>query len=170
MKKRFPLIFAAAILFSSCNPFAPGFDAGVDTGASVLGDLTTVEGIFQNLKYAYTFRDTSIYGQLFNSGFTFFYRDYDQGLDVSWGRDEEMRTTSSLFQNVESLELVWNQIASISTDSTNTSASVTRNFNLTVTFNASDILRADGYATFSLQRAQPQKPWSIVRWDDQSNF
>ncbi len=158
------------LVLASCNPFAPGFDASLGTDTSILGDMTTVDGVFQNIKYAYTFRDTTIYGQLFNSNYTFLYRDYDRGVDVSWGRDEEMRTTSGLFQNVERLDLVWNQIASLSSDSTNTSTSVTRNFNLLVTFNASDIIRVDGYATFSLQRQQVQQPWQIIRWRDESNF
>ncbi|HEY6951519.1 MAG TPA: hypothetical protein VI758_03875, partial [Bacteroidota bacterium] len=114
-------------------------------------------------------RDTSIYGQLVNSDFTFIYRDYDRGVDVTWGRDEEMRTTNGLFQNVERLDLVWNDFATMS-DTTGTQTSVTRNFNLTVTFNASDILRVDGYADFSLQRAAQGSPWKIVRWHDESNF
>ena len=163
----FILFFAFAAV--SCNPFAPGLDTDLTTN-SILGDPTTIDGVFQNIKYAYSFRDTSIYGQLVNSDFTFIYRDYDRGVDVSWGRDEEMRTTSGLFQNVERLDLVWNNIVTLSSDSTNTSAAVTRNFNLTVTFNPSDIVRVDGYANFSFERAQPQNPWKISRWRDESNF
>jgi len=168
MKKMLALIPLGALILS-CNPFAPGLDTDL-TSNSILGDQTTIDGVFQNIKYAYAFRDTSIYGQLVNSDFTFIYRDYDRGIDVTWGRDEEMRATSGLFQNVERLDLVWNNIASLSTDSSGTQASVTRNFNLTVTFNASDIERADGYASFSLQRPQSQSPWKIVRWQDESNF
>jgi len=168
MKLLLIIIPCAAILIS-CNPFAPGLDTDLTTN-SILGDQTTIDGVFQNIKYAYTFRDTSIYGQLVNSDFTFIYRDYDRGVDVTWGRDEEMRTTSGLFQNVERLDLVWNNIASLSTDSSGTQASVTRNFNLTVTFNASDIVRVDGYASFSLGRGQPQSSWKILRWQDESNY
>jgi len=161
------LPFAAVMI--SCNPFAPGLDTSLTTN-SILGDQTTIDGVFQNIKYAYTFRDTSIYGQLVNSDFTFIFRDYDKGIDVTWGRDEEMRTTSQLFQNVERLDLVWNNIASLSSDSSGMQASVTRNFNLTVTFNAGDIERADGYANFLLERPQPQSPWKIMRWQDESNY
>ena len=163
------LVIPFAVVLISCNPFAPGLDAGLTT-TSILGDQTTIDGVFQNIKYAYTFRDTSIYGQLVNSDFTFIYRDYDRGVDVTWGRDEEMRTASGLFQNVERLDLVWNNIASLSSDSSGTQASVTRNFNLTVTFNTSDIVRVDGYANFSLARPKPQSPWKILRWQDESNF
>ncbi len=167
--KHFLSILLPAILVLSCNPFAPGLDTDLKT-ASILGDQTTIDGVFQNIKYAYSFRDTSIYGQLINTDFTFMYRDYDKGVDVTWGRDEEMRTTSGLFQNVERLDLVWNNIVTLSSDSTNTSATITRNFNLTVSFNPSDIVRVDGYANFSFVRSQPQDPWKITRWRDESNF
>ncbi len=168
MKSTLATLFAAFIAIS-CNPFAPGLDTNLSTN-SILGDPTTIDGVFQNIKYAYSFRDTSIYGQLINADFTFLYRDYDRGVDVSWGRDEEMGTTSRLFQNVERLDLVWNNIVTLSSDSTGTAATITRNFNLTVTFNPSDIVRVDGYANFSFERSQAQNPWKISRWRDESNF
>lgn len=163
-------ILPLLLVFSSCNPFAPGLETGLDESSSILGDPATVDGVFKNIKYAYTFRDTSIYGQLLNSDFTFIFRDYDRGVDVSWGRDEEMRATNGLFFNVQRLDLVWNNIISISTDSANTRVSVSRNFNLTVTYNPSNVETADGYANFSLARKEPTQPWQIVRWKDESNF
>jgi hypothetical protein len=81
-----------------------------------------------------------------------------------------MQTTRGLFQNVQRLDLVWNNIIALSTDSLSTQASVSRNFNLTVSFNPSDIIRVDGYATLALVRSDPQKAWQIVRWRDESNF
>ncbi|MEK6756414.1 MAG: hypothetical protein AABZ02_09725 [Bacteroidota bacterium] len=158
------------LMLSSCNPFAPGLDENLEEGSSILGDPVTIDGVFQNIKHAYTFRDTTIYGQLLSSEFSFVYRDYDRGVDVTWGRDEDMLTTHGLFQNVQRLDLVWNNMISVSTDSLNTRANVSRNFNLTVTFNPSDIIRVDGYATLALARPEPQKPWMIVRWRDESNF
>lgn len=158
------------LLFSSCNPFAPGLDNSLADGGSILGDPATIDGVFQNMKYAYTFRDTTIYGQLLSSEFSFVFTDYDRGVEVTWGRDEEMQTTRGLFMNVQRLDLVWNNIIALSTDSLNLHASVSRNFNLTVTFNPSDSPRIDGYATFALARTDPQKPWRIVRWRDESNF
>ena len=71
-----PLLLALV----SCNPFAPGLDQSLSEGSSILGDPATIDGIFQNMKYAYTFRDTTIYGQLLNSGFSFVFRDYDRGV------------------------------------------------------------------------------------------
>jgi hypothetical protein len=161
-----PLIF----LFASCNPFAPGLDESLQDGTSILGDPATIDGVFQNMKYAYTFRDTTIYGQLLDAQFSFVFTDYDRGVEVTWGRDEEMQTTRGLFMNVQRLDLVWNNIIALSTDSLNLHASVSRNFNLTVTFNPSDNPRIDGYLTLALARADTRDPWRIVRWRDQSNF
>ncbi len=160
-------IVSLAVLAISCNPFAPRLDTDLTSG-SILGDQTTVDGVFQNVKYAYAFRDTSIYGQLIDPAFTFIYRDYERGVDVSWGRDDEMRTTSGMFDNVERLDLVWSN--TMSADSSETQANVTRYFNLTVTFNASDIERADGYANFTLEHSKSGTPWKVVRWQDESNF
>jgi len=168
--KRVLTILSLLLVFGSCNPFAPGLDENLDLGSSIVGDATTIDGVFQNIKYAYTFRDTTIYGQLLNSDFAFVYRDYDRGVEVTWGRDEDMQTTRGLFQNVQRLDLVWNNIISLSTDSVSKQASVSRNFNLTVTFNPSDIIRVDGYATLALARLNAQQSWRIVRWRDESNF
>jgi len=155
---------------SACNPFAPGLDESLDREASVLGDQKTIDGVFENMKYAYTFRDTTIYGLLLAGDYTFLYRDYDRGVDVSWGRDEEMRATSGLFQNVQRLDLVWNNIISVSADSGNTLVQVSRNFNLTVTFNPTDIIRVDGYVTLAMTRNHVDEPWRIAQWRDESNF
>ena len=168
--KRIITIVPVLLILGSCNPFAPALDESLEQGSSIVGDATTIDGVFQNIKYAYTFRDTTIYGQLLNSEFAFVYRDYDRGVEVTWGRDEEMQTTRGLFQNVQRLDLVWNNIISLSTDSVSKQASVSRNFNLTVTFNPSDIIRVDGYATLALSRSDMQQSWRIVRWRDESNF
>jgi hypothetical protein len=164
------LLIVGVFVLAACNPFAPGLDNSPSGSGSVLGDQRTVDGVFQNMKYAYTFRDTTIYGQLFDARYLFLYRDYDRGVDMSWGRDEELRTTSGLFQNVERLDLVWNNIIALSLDSANTLVTVSRNFNLTVTFNPGDILRVDGYASLSMMRQRSDDPWRIVQWRDESNF
>lgn len=155
---------------AACNPFAPAFDDGASDDDSILGDTRTVDGVFQNVKYAYTFKDTTIYGQMIHSDYSFIYRDYERGVDATWGRDEEMRITHQLFRNVQRLDLVWNNIITLSVDSSNTRSTVSRNFNLTFTFNPSDVIRVDGYATLTLARNENSAPWQIVRWRDESNF
>lgn len=157
--------------FAGCvNPFAPKLDTSLNQSRSVLGDQHTIEGIFQNFKQAYSFEDTTLYGQLLASNFIFTYRDYDKGVDVFWGRDDEMRTTYGLFQNAQRLDLVWNNIIDSTFDASGLEGTVVRNFNLTVTFDANDIIRIDGYASLALARTAPNDIWMITLWRDESNF
>jgi hypothetical protein len=151
---------------SGCvNPFAPGRDDGAAISAC---DPHTVDGIFQCFQAAYTFRDTAVYGPLVDAQFIFVYRDYDLNIDQTWGRDEEMRSTYGLFQNVQKLDLIWNNV--ISTSAESTTVNVVRGFNLTVVFNASDIELISGYANITLGRTGTDAPWRIIRWRDESNF
>ncbi|RPI62914.1 MAG: hypothetical protein EHM44_06045 [Ignavibacteriales bacterium] len=150
------------------NPFAPKLDDNFENVKPPVSDQKDIAGVFQNFQYAYTFKDTTIYSGLITSDFTFTYRDYDQGFDVTWGRDEEMRTTYGLFQNTQRLELIWNNIVLITEDSL--SANIIRGFNLTITFNPTDVLRVDGRVNLTLQKNSDTKIWRINRWIDESNF
>lgn len=156
------------ILTGCNNPFAPGLDEDQDSGSSALSDLKTVEGVFRNFQYAYAFKDTTIYGMLISPDFVFTYRDYDQGVDVSWGRDEEMRTTNGLFQNSQRIDLIWNNEVLNSQDSL--SATIIRTFNLTITFNPTDVVILNGRANLTMRKDAVAKTWAITRWIDESNF
>jgi hypothetical protein len=147
------------------NPFAPGWDS---TPAESTCNPQTIEGMFQCFQSAYTFRDTSVYGQLIDPEFVFVWRNYDLGIDVTWGRDDDMRATYGLFQNAQKLDLIWNNIISTTAESTN--VNIVRGFNLTLVFNPSDIERIDGYANVTFHRARINDPWKIVRWRDESNY
>jgi hypothetical protein len=160
------LVLAALLSTPGCiNPFAPGRD---DSPSAPTCDPNTVDGIFQCFQAAYTFRDTTLYGQLVDGQFIFVYRNYDIGIDVTWGRDEEMRSTYGLFQNAQKLDLIWNNVVSSSAESTR--VNVVRGFNLTIVFNPSDIERIDGYANLTFERLRVSDPWKIVLWRDESNF
>ena len=163
------LLFVLIILsLHACNPFAPAIDTTANGSHSLLSDGKTIDGIFQNIRYAYTFKDTTIYGSMLENNFVFSYHDYDALKDVSWGRDEEMQITYRLFQNATVLSLIWNNIIGQSEDSLQ--ADVTRSFTLTVTFNPNDIIRVDGRASFKLQRPSSLHAWKITRWNDESNY
>lgn len=152
----------------SCfNPFAPGLDDRVSTG--ICPPLTTIEGVFCTFRNSYTFRDTILYSSLIAPEFAFVYRDYDNGVDVTWGRDQEMRTTYGLFQNVQNIMLTWNNVVAAEGTSENDST-IVRSFNLTVIFNPSSIERVDGRANFKLRRTANDADWKIVLWHDDSNF
>ncbi len=156
------------MVFGCTNPFAPKLDTDLDSGVPPISDQTTIEGVFQNFQYSYTFKDTLIYGNLITSNFTFTYRDYENGYDVNWGRDEEMRTTYGLFQNSERLDLIWNNIVLSTTDSLD--ANIVRSFNLNITFNPTDVVRIDGRVNVSLKKDPETQKWRMDRWIDESNF
>jgi hypothetical protein len=122
--------------------------------------------VFQNFKYAYNVKDTTIYGALLTPDFVFTYLDPEQGFTIAWGRDEEMRATFGLFQNAQKLDLIWNNINSIAQDTA--TAEVVRSFNLTITFNPTDVIRLDGRARFLLVKQEAK--WKIAVWDDKLNF
>ena len=157
------------LIFTGCkNPFAPALDNTTGDSSSTISDLKNVDGVFQNFQYAYVFKDTTIYGKLIAEDFIFTFRDYDQGVDVSWGRDEEMKTTYGLFQNSQRLDLIWNNEVLSTQDSLN--AIIIRAFNLTITFNPTDIVRVNGRVNLSLKRDPASQTWAITRWIDESNF
>ena len=158
------LVIPIQTLVGCFNPFAPGLD---DSPAESSCNQLTIEGIFQCFQTAYSFRDTTAYGQLLDGSFIFVYRDYDLGIDITWGRDEEMRVTDGLFQNAQKLDLIWNTLVTSETD---TSATAVRSFNLTVTYNPSSIDRVDGYANLTFARGSKNEPWKITLWRDESNF
>lgn len=154
------------VALNSCvNPFAPSVDEKLGSEGGLISDQKNIEGVFQNLKYSYAFKDTLIYSQLLDKNFAFSYRDYNLGADISWGRDEEMRVTDGLFQNSQRLDLVWNNIVSATADSTR----IIRSFNLTITFNPTDIIFVDGRVNLELIKGSDQR-WKILRWYDESNY
>lgn len=159
------LIILIISLLSCINPFAPKIDNSLGSESSLISDQKSIQGVFDNFQYAYTFKDTTIYGKLLSSDFTFVYRDYTNEIDVAWGRDEEMKVTNGLFNNSERIDLIWNNIISSTNDSTN----IVRSFNLTVTFNPTDIIFVDGRVNLNLKKNAENK-WQIVNWIDESNF
>lgn len=162
----FLLILFAFASITCINPFAPGWDE--ETDKSICPNLNEIDGVLCNFRNAYLFKDTAIYGTLISPNFNFIYRDYDRGVDVLWGRDDEMRTTYGLFQSAAALSLIWNNEVSSSGDSLR--QTIVRSFNLTITFNPGDIVRIDGYANLTFERESFISPWKIVRWRDESNF
>lgn len=153
---------------TSCdNPFAPSL-ADDSQAAEVLGDQRTVAGLFQNFRYAYVFKDTLTYGRLLDRTFSFVYRNYDKGIDVTWGRDEDMLATHGLFNAAQQLDLVWNDV--VITEGDSLAQTISRGFNLTITFNPSDVIRAQGRVNLRIERPTINDVWKIVRWRDESNY
>lgn len=159
------ILFIFLFIFSSCeNIFAPKIDN--TSGQQIISDQTTIEGVYQNFKYAYTFKDTSVYSNLLTEDFVFTYRDYALGYDVSWDKPTELRTTNGLFQNSQKLEIIWNNIVLQVGDSLH--QTIKRSFNLTITFNPSNIVRLNGFADMSLIKNSSDSKWRIYKWVDES--
>jgi hypothetical protein len=163
----FFLLVLAALCTSCINPFAPALESDTESGA-ILGDQRTVEGVFQNFRFAYVFKDTLTYGKLLDKSFAFTYRDFDKGVDVTWGRDEDMLATSGLFNGSQQLDLVWNDVVVAAGDTLQ--QVISRGFNLTITFTANDIVRAQGRVNLRLVRPTTTEPWKITQWRDESNY
>mgnify|MGYP000865166995 FL=1 len=160
----FFLVIVCGTLFSCTNIFAPKIDTSSST--NIITDQKTVEGLFQNFRYAYTFKDTTVYSGLLSDDFVFTYRDYVSGYDVSWDKYTEMRTTNGLFQNTQKLEIVWNNIVYQNGDSLNTN--IRRSLNLTITFNPNNVERLNGFADMNLVRETSDSKWKIKKWRDES--
>jgi hypothetical protein len=159
----FGLLVIAALC--ACNPFSPPIDSTISQKAI---SADSVNGFFEIFRESYQFKDTTIYAKLLAPDFVFSYRNYDRGLDLEWGRDEDMLTTGLLFASSESLDLLWGDI--LDSSGTDTIYDVTRAFSLDVTFNPDDIEHVDGRAIFTLTRTTKNDPWQAIRWRDESNF
>jgi hypothetical protein len=160
-------LFIIGFISSCDNPFAPRFKS-VSGGSGMLSNQETIDGVFENFRYAYIFQDTLVYGDLLDPEFVFIYRNYEKGTDESWGREQEMLTSYRLFQATQSLELVWNEILINIGDSL--VRDVSRSFNLNIVFNPSDIVRINGIANLRIKKNPLDKKWRIISWRDESNF
>ena len=167
--KKILLIFIALysiFIFESCdNPFAPRL---TDGSHQIIADQTTVDGLFENFRYSYIFKDTLVYGRLLANNFTFTYHNYEKNIDVSWGRDEDMLTTAGLFNAAQSLDLIWNQVVISMGDSTR--LNITRGFTLNITFDPTYTEEIVGRVNLTIVRMNPDSVWLIERWIDESNF
>jgi hypothetical protein len=158
-------IICIGIFDVSCmNPFAPKL---VEGQASILSDQKTISGIFENFSYSYKFKDTLVYGKLLSDDFTFTYTNYEKGgISVSWGREEDMLSTSGLFTAAQSMDLIWNQSSALYGDSN--SVNVTAGLSLNILFDPTYSESFHGWAVFHLVRQGPGEVWKIASWTDLS--
>jgi hypothetical protein len=160
-------ITLSILLFTSCiNPFAPALtDSDATDG---LGDARTIDGFFQSFQYAYNMKDTLVYSNLLSQNFTFTYRNYDKGMDLTLTRDEDMITTYRLFNAAQNLNLIWNEI--IIQEGNDTEQNIYRSFNLTITFGSTDIVYISGKVYFVLKRNSENDNWQLTYWRDESLY
>ena len=111
-----------------------------------------------------------MYGLLIHPDFIFTFRDQQQNVDISWGRSEEMNSTTRLFENSRDIQLQWNNIIDRIDAPGGLQTRIVRRFNLTVLLEGSDLFRTDGAAVFTLTRADTTSSWQLIRWRDESDL
>lgn len=159
----------ALIGLIGCNPFAPSYDPDGLSGVDLLGDPTTIDGYFRLFKNAYELRDTTLYGRLFSSDFTFAYYDPDLNQEIQWDRATELNSAYRLFQSVLNINLDWTHYTRIDSFSP-TEAEIVRNFNLTIQQDESTTFGGNGRAQLHLRRDGPSSAWQADYWFDDSDF
>jgi len=110
------------MVFAGCwNPFAPTRGELEGAISLTLTEQKSPDEVLQNFRYAYIYRDSLVYSELFDTSFVFLYYDPDVGGAGGynyWGRDTELRTTGRLFRAFDHFTLVWN--ATIADDTSDT--------------------------------------------------
>jgi len=172
IKSIFIFFFLSAFFISACNnPFAPKLSDNKGTQPT-LGDQRTFEGIFQNFRYAYMYKDTVVYSNLLADDFIFVYYNYEGGESIkipkSWGREEDMTATARLFQSASDFNLIWNEV--ITSQGTSIKSVIKRGFDLTITFPPVDRLSFHGSAEFTVVRPDSLSIWKISQWVDLTEY
>ncbi len=162
------IISVLIVLVIGCtNPFAPKL-ADVDNQNNILGDQTLVDGVFKNFRYAYIFKDTLVYGNLLADDFRFTFRNYEKSVDESWGRQDDMLTTSRLFLSTQNIDLAWNDVVVEIGDSL--TKDISRGFNLSIVFSPTDAVNISGRVNLRITRNSTADIWKIIQWRDESTF
>lgn len=107
------LFSLVGVFFASCtNPFAPA-EADPDAPSSnLLTDQQNPDEVLTNFRFAYTFKDSLVYSELFDSSFVFLSLDFNHAppVPIQWGRDVELKTTARMFKFFNTLEVTFNVI------------------------------------------------------------
>ncbi len=167
MKLFLAILFVCINLQGCINPFSPKV-VDSDFGTPIISDQKTIDGVFLNFRYAYVFEDTLVYSKLLDEDFTFVYKNYELGVDVSWGKEQDVRTTFGLFQAASNIDLIWNDTYTSIGDSIE--RNVQRGFSLTIIFSPTDVVRLQGKANFRLIFYPQDSIWKISYWRDETYF
>ena len=94
-------LMAGAVLFVACEDeeVVGGCDPGCPPAGKKCQPLTTRENVLNNLELSYAEQKYSPYDELLDPNFTFFFSPGDVGGNIpgQWGRTDELRVASMLF-------------------------------------------------------------------------
>jgi len=155
---------AIAFVFGACfNPFAPGLERGDDFG-NLITEQKTPEETLQNFAYAYTLKDSLLYSELLDESFVFEYFEPDKepsGGEITWGRDDDLRSTGIIFRTFDAIDL---QFVNLYSDMNRRFV----RFDLSLVGSSQSFI-VTGRAVFDFILGNDGK-WRIVRWKDESDF
>lgn len=164
------IILLIIVPIVSCfNPFAPKLQESLDL-SQLITDQQTPDEVLTNFKYAYTFKDSSLYADILDSSFVFLYFDPNYGSSgrfVSWGRDIDLLTTGRLFRNFTVIDLIWHSTI-YSFDEENFHE-MSKSFQLSLV-NDQETINISGNAIFSFIKSDRDQKWRIIRWKDESDL
>ncbi|MCB0258235.1 MAG: hypothetical protein KDI38_17365 [Calditrichaeota bacterium] len=167
----FVLCLLAGLLLTCNNPFAPGTADENERGSLLLTSQRNPDEVLQNFQYAYTFKDSLVYSELFDSTFTFISTNFNVSPPepIVWGRDQELRTVGRMFRFFNTLDLTFNSV--IDRDTLEFSAG--DNLPLRIEDNITFTLTLDGGSTIPTLLGEVifvyvrrENRWLISRWED----
>ncbi|MBD3288750.1 hypothetical protein GF337_08115 [candidate division KSB1 bacterium] len=163
------IIFISFSYLSCLNPFAPKLQESLDL-SQLITEQKSPDEVLTNFKYAYTFKDSSLYADLLDSSFVFLYFDPNYGSSgrfVSWGRDVDLLTTGRLFRNFTVIDLIWH--STIYSFEEENFSEMSKSFQLSLV-NDQESINISGNAIFSFVKNEKDEKWRIVRWKDESDL
>lgn len=158
-----------ALFLTSCNPFAPTFTNDISATSLILTDQESPQDVMTNFAFAYNFKDSLVYSDLIDTTFLFISKNFATNpvTDLTWGRDTDLKATSGLFKNFNTINLVWGgTIYEHKLDST--LVEMKQVFQLTLDGGV-EIPTLNGEALFILKKNSSAK-WKITRWEDKYSF
>ncbi len=165
-----PGFIIALFLLQSCtNPFAPAKADNKASSSNLLTEQRNPDEVLTNFKFAYTFKDSLVYSELFDSSFVFLSMNFNESppVPIQWGRDLELKTTSRMFRFFNTLDLTFNVIGRDTSeyDANNSPTKIRHEITFTLALDGgSTIPILDGDVTFVYVRNGAK--WLINYWED----
>lgn len=172
MPFKYPIFFFLLILMihSCTNPFAPAkADKNANT-SNLLTEQRNPDEVLTNFKFAYTFKDSIVYSELFDSSFVFRSMDYNEvpPVPIQWGRDLELKTAGRMFRFFNVLDLTFNIVERDTTkfDASNSPTEIQHRITFTLALDGGATIPVlNGEVIFEYVRRGNK--WLLNLWEDQ---